>query len=198
MDEAAYVIRRYRIPYNSSVNNKGLIFLCVILLVVITIGIWQRRHGVYLTNIGDITLSSTAFTENQPIPKSFTCDGDAGHPPLSIDNVPSATKSLVITLDDPDAPGKTFHHWVVWNIPSSVKQIPAAVLPLGSVEGTNSAGRYGYIGPCPPSGTHRYIFTLTALNTTLDLPATAKSDDVEAAMKNHILARTNLTGSYSR
>ena len=121
-------------------------------------------------------LESTAFDANGLIPAKYTCDGEDISPPLIWDEVPKGTKSIVLIVDDPDAPGRTFVHWVIYDIPATVRQLPekiAAVkaLPNGGVQGTNDFGKLGYGGPCPPSGIHRYFFKLYALDQELSLPA---------------------------
>lgn len=131
------------------------------------------------------------------IPSEFTCDGSDLSPPLSISDVPTNAKSLVLISDDPDAPVGTWDHWVVFNIPPATKQIPQDTEPNGA-PGKNSWGRTGYGGPCPPSGTHRYFFRLYALDTTLNLPQGSTKKQIEAAMQGHILAKAELIGLYKR
>lgn len=141
-------------------------------------------------------LTSPAFKNNTTIPKKFTCQGEDISPPLEIHNAPPETKSFVLIMDDPDAPGSTWDHWVVWNIPPSTTNIPENSKP--GEEGVNSWTKKGYGGPCPPSGTHRYIFTLYALNTTLQLQNTATKHVVKEAMKDNVLAQTELIGLYEK
>ncbi len=148
-------------------------------------------------------LTSAAFKEGGPIPSRYTCDGQDVSPPLSWTQPPAGTKSLALISDDPDAPGKTWVHWVVYNLPPSARELPEAVraeqeLPDGTRQGTTDFGRIGYGGPCPPSGTHRYFFTLYALDAALSLPPGATKQHVEAAMQGHILAHTQLIGTYRR
>ena len=142
-------------------------------------------------------LTSSAFAHNVQIPSEFTCDGSDLSPPLSISDVPSNAKSLVLISDDPDAPVGTWDHWVVFNIPASAKEIPKGTEPKGT-GGKNSWGRTGYGGPCPPSGTHRYFFKLYALDTMLNLPEGAAKKDIEKAMQGHIITRAELMGTYKR
>ena len=142
-------------------------------------------------------LTSTAFTHNNPIPSEYTCDGLDLSPPFGISDVPSNTKSFALVMDDPDAPVGTWDHWIVFNIPSSTRQIPKGTEPNG-VGGRNSWGRTGYGGPCPPSGTHRYFFKLYALDTILNLPEGATKKDLEKAMQGHIIAKAELMGTYKR
>jgi Raf kinase inhibitor-like YbhB/YbcL family protein len=148
-------------------------------------------------------MGSPAFTSGLPIPAQFSCDGQNISPALEWTEPPAAAKSLVLILDDPDAPGRTWNHWLVFNIPPSSRGFAEAVptndqLEDGSVQGITSAGSHGYQGPCPPSGTHRYFFKLYALDITLPLDSNATKDDVEKAMDGHILASTEFMGTFSR
>lgn len=148
-------------------------------------------------------LTSPAFAHNQNIPSKYTCDGLDVNPPLAIDSVPAGTKSLALIVDDPDAPGGTWVHWTLWNIPPDTKEIPgniqpAGVIKVGASEGTTSFGGIGWGGPCPPTGVHRYFFKLAALDTTLNLPASTKAEIVAEAILPHILAQAELIGLYQR
>lgn len=145
-----------------------------------------------------MNISSPVFKNNEPIPPKYTCDGENISPPLQISGAPEGAKSLVIIVDDPDAPGRTFVHWTVWNIDPEIGEIPENSVPKGGKEGMTDFGRPGYGGPCPPSGVHRYFFKLYALDTILDLPEGATKQDIEQAMQNHILAKCELIGLYSR
>ena len=143
-------------------------------------------------------LISTAFEPNQPIPAKYTCDGANHHPPLTFSQVPEEARSLALVVEDPDAPRKVFTHWLIYNIPPSTQHIPEHEIPLSSTEGANDFGKRGYGGPCPPSGTHRYIFKLFALDTGLALPEGARKEDVLAKMKGHVIATAELVGTYKR
>lgn len=145
-----------------------------------------------------LTLSSTAFTNGETIPSQYTCDGEDLSPPLRWKDAPTGTKSFVLIVDDPDAPAGTWDHWILYNIPATIAEISAAAnpLPAGILVGSNSWGRKTYNGPCPPDKEHRYSFRLYALDTTLNLQEGAKKNVVEAAMKQHILASTELMGRY--
>jgi Raf kinase inhibitor-like YbhB/YbcL family protein len=140
-------------------------------------------------------LTSPIFVDGQPIPADYSCKGEGLRPQLIISGVPKEAVSLALTMDDPDAPMGTFHHWLVWNISVGTTEIGSSI-PTGSIEGTNSAGRVGYVPPCPPSGTHRYIYSLYTLNSTLNLPAASDSDTLQSAMKSHILEKVTLTGTF--
>lgn len=143
----------------------------------------------------ELTITSPAFESNKPIPSKYTCDGDNVNPLLNIKGIPEETKSLVLIVDDPDAPMGTWDHWIVWNIPPTNK-IEENSVP--GTEGLNDFRKHFYGGPCPPSGTHRYFFKIYALDTKLDLNPNSRKKDVEKAMKNHILAKGELVGLYSR
>src|SRR5437764_1667042 len=141
-------------------------------------------------------VTSSAFQEGGNIPSKFTCDGANTSPPLQISDVPSEAKSLVLIVDDPDAPSGLFTHWVVWNISAQTTTIAEGSTPKG-VQGTNDFGKSGYGGPCPPSGAHRYYFRVFALDRELDLPFGAKRGQLDAAMKGHVIAQGELMGRYS-
>ncbi len=150
-----------------------------------------------------IQLISEAFSEGAMIPTRYTCDGEDVSPPLSWTELPPETGSFALICEDPDAPVGTWDHWVLFNIPASATGLPEAVpatatLDDGSVHGNNSWGRLGYGGPCPPGGTHRYIFSLFALDIKLDLKSGATKSGLLKAMEGHILARTRLMGKYRR
>ncbi len=147
-------------------------------------------------NVADLTVKSPAFENSKMIPIKYSCDGKEVNPPLTIEGIPAATKTLALVIDDPDAPRGTFDHWVVWNI-SLTDKIDENVIP--GTQGVNSAGQRGYIGMCPPSGTHKYFFKVYALDTKLDLKAESTlKKDLEKAMQGHILAKGELVGLYNR
>ena len=144
-------------------------------------------------------LTSSAFSGGQQIPAKYTCDGEDISPPLQWSEPPAGTQSLALIMDDPDAPVGTWDHWLLFNLPASSRSLPEqAGMPAGSAAGKNSWGRTGYGGPCPPRGTHRYFFKLYALDTTLALPAGTNKSQLLQAMAGHILAQTELMGTYSR
>jgi Raf kinase inhibitor-like YbhB/YbcL family protein len=148
-------------------------------------------------------LTSPAFAPNDLIPPQYTCDGQDISPPLNWDEPPAPTKSLVLICDDPDAPRKTWVHWVVYNLPPETRSLPKNVpagnsLSGGGLQGITDFRTVAYGGPCPPGGTHRYFFKLYALDKVLDLPAGATKAQVEAAMQGHILAQAELIGRYRR
>ena len=143
-------------------------------------------------------LKSPAFSQNGVVPAKYTCDGQNISPPLQIAETPENAKSLVLICDDPDAPGKTWTHWTVWNIDPTTTEIVEGKTPAGSTQGVTDFGEVGYGGPCPPSGTHRYFFKLYALDTSLNIPYQAKKEDIEKAMAGHVIDQAQLTGVYSR
>lgn len=144
-------------------------------------------------------ITSSAFDHNQPIPAKYTCAGEDVNPPLEFSDIPNDAKSLALIVDDPDAPGKTWVHWVLYNMSPNIKFIEENSKPSNAKEGTNDFGKKGYGGPCPPSGTHRYFFKLYALDDKLDIPSEiADKDTVEEAMKDHIVAQTELIGTFER
>ena len=151
-----------------------------------------------------LDLTSTAFKEGEPIPKQYTGDGRDLSPPLAWGEQPAGTKSFALIADDPDAPRKTWVHWVLFNVPPATRTLGEGVpkkndLPDGSKQGKTDFGTVGYGGPAPPPGKpHRYYFKLYALDTTLNLPAGATKPDLDAAMKGHTLAEGQVMGTYKR
>ncbi|TBR26076.1 MAG: YbhB/YbcL family Raf kinase inhibitor-like protein [Candidatus Nitrosotenuis sp.] len=142
-------------------------------------------------------ISSTAFANNGKIPKKYTCDGTGVSPPLKISSVPKNAKSLALILDDPDAPKGTFTHWVIWGISPKKTQF-AEGEKKGFVEGTTGVGKQGYFAPCPPSGVHRYVFKLFALDSQVDISTKSKKQELVSTMQNHIIQTATLVGKYSR
>ena len=148
-------------------------------------------------------LISTAFEQGEPIPAKYSCNGEDISPSLAWGDPPEGTQSLALTMDDPDAPVGTWDHWILFNISPDVRELPEGMKAgmklegVAPVFGKNSWGRSDYGGPCPPSGTHRYFFKLYALDTTLSLDQNADKTQVLAAMEGHILAKTELMGTFS-
>ena len=142
-----------------------------------------------------LTISSPAFQNEGEIPSRYTCDGENINPPLYIENIPPSANSLVIIVEDPDAPKGNFTHWLVWNIE------PAKTIGEDSVPGTvglNNFGNKSYGGPCPPSGAHRYYFRVYALDTRLTIPPNSDKKALEQAIKTHVIAEGVLMGRYAR
>ncbi len=148
-------------------------------------------------------LTSTAFNEGAMIPPEYTCDGADPSPPLQWGQAPSGTSGFALICDDPDAPGGDWVHWVYYDIPADVESLPEGVTSVerpatGGVHGKNDFRRLGYGGPCPPGGTHRYYFTLYALDALLDLSPGATKKMLLDAMEGHVLEQTRLMGRYKR
>jgi Raf kinase inhibitor-like YbhB/YbcL family protein len=151
------------------------------------------------------TLTSTAFGDGAAIPAQYTCDGVDVSPPLAWSGPPPGTRSFALIADDPDAPAGTWVHWVLYNLPADVSELPENVAKVesldlgGARQGRNDFRHPGYGGPCPPPGpAHRYFFKLYALDTRLELKAGAQKKDVEAAMEGHVLGSAQLMGTYGR
>ena len=182
--------------------------IVVAFLAVFSLGLiraHQRRADADIADgqkAASITISSSNFADGDRIPKKFTCDGDGLSPDIKLPLQPAGTKGFALVMDDPDAGG--FVHWLVYNIPTSTRDISEGAssrlqLPAGSEEGTNSLNKVGYFGPCPPnSKPHHYIFRLYALDVDLDLPAGQTKKQLAAAVEGHVLAEGQMTGLYTR
>ncbi|MDQ3863561.1 MAG: YbhB/YbcL family Raf kinase inhibitor-like protein, partial [Actinomycetota bacterium] len=148
----------------------------------------------------EINITSAAFEGGGAIAPRYTCDGLNISPPLSWDSVPNGTRSLALIVDDPDAPGGSFVHWTIYDLPPDTRRLPEDVpkrrtLSSGAKQGINGAGGIGYTGPCPPSGTHRYFFKIYALDRRLDLGGGATAKRLSDAMEGHVLAEGQLMGT---
>ena len=164
---------------------KHNIMLCVLLLSS--------------TTLTPLIITSDAFTHKQPIPKKYTCQGKNVSPMLAWDNIPKQTKSFVLICDDPDAPGGTWVHWVLYDLPAIRSRLSQNTNINKKHTGSNSWGNAAYGGPCPPSGTHHYFFKLYALSIpTIGLPPGATKAQVEQAMKGHIITQATLMGTYKK
>jgi len=148
-----------------------------------------------MANNDQLKLISTVFSHNGHIPPKYTCEGENINPPLIVQNIPDETKSLALIVEDPDAPRGVFTHWVVWNI-SPNEAIAEKSNP--GISGTNSFGKTGYGGPCPPSGEHRYFFRVFGLDDELDLLTGSTKEELLDAMKEHIIANAELMGVYQK
>jgi Raf kinase inhibitor-like YbhB/YbcL family protein len=151
----------------------------------------------------EIKLKSSAFKEGGMIPSEYTCDGKNISPSLSWEGVPAGAKSIALICDDPDAPMGTWVHWVIYNLPATIKELPSNIPPTktlenGARQGINDFRKIGYGGPCPPGGTHRYYFKIYALDTQLDLEPGVTKAQLLKAMEGHILAQGQLMGKYKR
>ncbi len=152
-------------------------------------------------NKAEIKVVSVAFKEGQPIPRQYTCDGVNISPPLEWSGVPKTARTIAIIADDPDAPSGTWVHWVLYNLPAEnigfVENLPATEnLKAGGFQGKNDFGKIGYGGPCPPSGSHRYVFKVYAVDAELTLKAGATKAEVEKAMEGHVTAQGQLIWTY--
>lgn len=146
---------------------------------------------------GDLlTLTSPAFAEGESIPIRYTCDGAEVPPPLTWKDVPAGVASYALIMDDPDAPGRTWVHWVLYNIPPGVRELPDGEQTTVGDQGENSWGDTGYGGPCPPSGEHRYFFKLYALDSEVALEPGAEKETLLRAVEGHVLAQGQLMGRY--
>jgi Raf kinase inhibitor-like YbhB/YbcL family protein len=189
-------------------KRRGTFFSGMALSLVFLATAFCRGNERATTNEGRsnmaLKISSPAFAEGQTIPTKHTCDGDDVSPPLRLDGVPPGAKTVALICDDPDAPGGTWVHWVLYNVPASVSELSEGiptrdVIPIGAKQGMNDFGRIGYGGPCPPRGSsHHYFFRLYALDAELSLKARATKKDLTEVMRGHILAEGQLMGTYKR
>lgn len=143
-------------------------------------------------------IKSPAFENYEHIPKEYTCDGYNFSPPLEVVNVPEGTKSLVLIMDDPDAVGGTFTHWIIWNISADTEELRKNHLPEEAVVGVNSEGKNKYVGPCPPSGTHVYLFKLYAIDIYLPNDLSLGKKEIRTLIEGHIIEKAILKGYYER
>jgi Raf kinase inhibitor-like YbhB/YbcL family protein len=148
-------------------------------------------------------IQSLAFQEGGVIPNLYTCKGKNISPPLSWSGVPAGTAGIALIVEDPDAPMGTYDHWVVFNLPPDSNDLPEAVpagkrLSNGALQGVTTGGKNGYLGPCPPSGTHRYFFKIYAVDKKIDLKSGATKKELLKAMQRHILAEGQLMGMFSK
>jgi Raf kinase inhibitor-like YbhB/YbcL family protein len=143
-----------------------------------------------------LTVTSAAFADGAAIPREFTCKGTNTSPPLAWSGVPSGARSVALVVEDPDAPSGRFIHWVVYNIDPAQSAIAAGEVPQGASEAMNGGGEVGYTGPCPPSGTHHYRFTVYVLRSPLTVPAGGDPARVLVAIRGKTTARGTLTGTF--
>lgn len=187
--------------------KKKLLLVSVICLTVLLGGIvvWSRQGKERVVTMGSssahsMKLTSSVFMNQGKIPSKYTCVGEDVSPPLQFYDVPAGAKSFVLIVDDPDAPGGTWVHWVVYNISPGVKMVDEGSVPTGGAEGKSSFGEMKYGGPCPPSGAHRYFFKLYALDTTLafEKPEVVDEHAVSEAMAGHVVDEAELVGLFSK
>lgn len=162
----------------------------------------ERGTAAVQSDSTGMVLSSGSFAAGDSIPKRYSLYGENISPDLAWERAPEATKGFALVCRDPDAPGGTFYHWVLFNVPENVRSLPEGIgrdpaLPMGGTQGTNSFRHVGYDGPRPPGGTHRYYFELYALDGVLTLDETATAGRLLEAVKGHVLARASLMGKYT-
>ena len=190
---------------------KGAITIAILILViglavfflVYPVGLTPSLESTGTRHVVSIAVSSPTLKPNERIDERYTCEGDDVSPPLKWSGYPADSKSFVVIMEDPDAPGGVFTHWVVYNIPASVSELPEALpaidkLDNGIYQGINDFGKIGYGGPCPPDGTHRYFFKLYALDMMLEIGSGATKEALLQAINDHVLAETELMGTYTR
>ncbi len=179
--------------------NKIFWFIATFLAVGIFLAVILTRHKEQVTQVESfMTFESSAFLNNDFIPADYTCDGTNKMPELSWGGIPEDTSSIAIVVDDPDALGGDWVHFLIWNIPETVNSINETDIPPSSTMGTTSFGKSSWSGPCPPNGTHHYNFKLYALDSQLSLDSTAVKSDLVSAIEGHVLGETSLTGLYER
>jgi Raf kinase inhibitor-like YbhB/YbcL family protein len=188
------------------------ILIVIVIIIIAALAVFAYRYFgsrtiTYKNSQSDQTsvtttpmqIISPAFADGQSIPAKYTCDGSGVNPPLKFSDVPSQAKSLALVVDDPDAPGGDWIHWLVWDINPSTLEIAEGKVPVEATEGATSFGQTGYGGPCPPAGSpHHYHFKLYALDAKLNLPTRTTKSDLEAAINGHILAQAELVGAYQK
>jgi Raf kinase inhibitor-like YbhB/YbcL family protein len=180
--------------------RRALLALPALGLALAACGGGERASGPPPSAPDRIELTSSAFADGGTIPERFSCDGDQVSPPLAWRGVPGDARELALLVDDPDAPGGTFVHWVLFKVPAALHALEAGELPDGARQGENSRGDAGYAGPCPPEGDepHHYEFTLYALSSPLDLPDGAAADEVRDAVGEAAIARGQIVGRFGR
>lgn len=182
--------------------DKKYFFAIISIVVMVLLGIiFFKMSGDNIisakTKEGKMKLTSV-FENGDKIPSKYTCDGEGAAPELTITDVPKDALSLVLIVDDPDAPMGVFTHWLLYNIPVDTKNISAANVPTEAIAGMTDFGKTGYGGPCPPYGTHRYFFKLFAIDTILTLPHNVRKDALEKAIEGHVIEKAELIGLYAR
>lgn len=188
--------------------KKAWIIILIILLAVIIFFIVNKniinKNGLNkdINKVGDEKENKmeikSVFNNGEKIPVKYTADGDDVNPSLEITGIPKEAKSLVLVMDDPDAPRGTWVHWILFNIPPNVNKIEENTVPVNAVQGKNSWNKNEYGGPSPPSGTHRYFFKVYALDNQLTLSENSDKNSIENAMKEHVLDKAELIGVYGR
>lgn len=181
---------------------KRIIFILILIIIVLIVGA-RLTKDLFFSPFHNPTKEdnmklTTVFKNNENIPSMYTCDGEDKAPVLTVSNIPEDAQELVLIVDDPDAPMGTWVHWLVYDIPVETTVIDEENLPSGVKQGMTDFGRTDWGGPCPPNGRHRYFFKLYALDKKLELPEGIKKLQLENAMRNHIIEKTELIGLYKR
>ena len=166
--------------------------------VLVAVSLFSGAMAQETSKTGVLKISSPAFEKDAQIPSKYGCAGENVNPSLRIDHVPQGTKSLALIFDDKDAPGGSYVHWILWNIPPGTKVIKENSVPEEAVQGKNDFKKNSYGGPCPPTRPHRYLFNLYALDVRLNLGPTSSKAALEKEMQGHILGQAQLTGTYKR
>lgn len=179
-------------------KNHTTLGFAILLVIVLISGCTSQNNNQGNGNT-NFQIKSNAFTDENDIPQNYTANGQNISPPLSWSGTPANTKSFTVICEDLDA--SSFTHWIIFNIPESVNQVTEAIpnqgtLSNGAKQGTNNFNRIGYSGPSPPSGTHRYMFKIYALDIMLNLDSGATKDQVKSVMQNHILGQAQIIGKY--
>jgi hypothetical protein len=177
-----------------------LILLAAAVLVFVFAVAEKHKPGPKLTptmQTQSLVFKSSTFDDGKRMPSKYTCDGENVNPPFAIGGVAAEAKSLILIMDDPDAPFGTWDHWITFNLPPQTRTIEEGKEPEG-ISGKGTAGNTTYSGPCPPSGIHRYFFKLYALDTVLSLKEGSTKKEVEQAMEGHVLQKATLIGLYAR
>lgn len=177
--------------------------LCYFMILFIVVCSFQFNHTFFIRGGNKMDITSSAFKDGAMIPEKYTCDGPNISPPLKWSNAPEETKTFAIICEDPDAPSGIWVHWILFNLPESVKELgenlPAiGKLPVGAKQGKNDFGKIGYRGPCPPRGIHRYFFQVYALTKELDLEPGISKSELIRAMEGNILSEGQMMGKYQR
>lgn len=177
-----------------------ILILGIVFIVLPELGKFRRTVNTdnYVINTDNMQIQIAEFQDGAAIPSEYSCKGQNIAPLIAVNGVPEDAKSLVLIMDDPDAPVGRWFHWLIWNLPIDIRVIDRDALPQSAVIGKNSSGNNTYDGPCPPYGTHRYYFKLYALNTVLELDNNTEGLDLEKKLEGHIISRAQYMGTYSR
>ena len=174
---------------------KGILLIVGVLIAVVAVAMLTKSY--FHKESGPFTVASSVFQNNGIIPDRYTCAADNVSPPLKFENVPSKAEGLVVIMHDLDAPGGDFTHWLVWGIPPKTKGFNEGTVVTEATQGTTDFGIASYGGPCPPSGTHRYVIDAYALDTALSLPKSTHRADLESALQHHVIAKSSLIATVT-